>query len=169
MLRLKSLSPETSGLLLIEILLAVALMSLITLAVLSSFAYGRDSTAIAGDRARAVEIANESVEAVQNIAQDSFANLSGYSDGTTYYLDTSGTSWALTTTPTTINTIYTPTIVFSNGPGTDRQVTLSVTWPENIKRTGTITITTYLSDWQAPTAYLPPGPDLNSSEAGYHV
>ena len=60
-----------SGLLLVEILLAVAIMSLMSLVILSSLIYGRESTAIAGDRTRAVEIANAAVAAVQNIAHDS--------------------------------------------------------------------------------------------------
>ncbi|HLC91892.1 MAG TPA: hypothetical protein VJC09_02470 [Candidatus Saccharimonadales bacterium] len=144
-----------SGLLLVEILLAVAIMSLMSLVILSSLIYGRESTAIAGDRTRAVEIANAAVAAVQNIAHDSYSNLSAYSDGTDYYLDISASQWQISTSVTSINTIYTPKIVFSGGPNGSRQAVISVSWQQTSDRIGTISITTYFTDWQADTAYVP--------------
>ncbi|MEO5627329.1 MAG: type II secretion system protein [Candidatus Saccharimonadales bacterium] len=137
-----------SGVLLVEILLAVGVFGLITLIVLSAFTYGRESTAIAGDNSRAAQVANSTVEALQNIAQSSYANLNNYNNGTTYYLNTSGNQWGVTTTPTTLNGIYTPSFVFSNGPNNSRQVTITVDWKANAQRQGKITSTTYLSNWQ---------------------
>jgi len=146
--------PLNSGFLLIEILLAVALMSLLTVFVLSAFIYGRESTAIAGDRSRAAEIANQSVEALQNIAHDSYSNLSSYTDGTTYYLDNSGSQWTLSATPTIISGIFTPQIVFNPGPNSSRKAVITVTWTETTERSGTVSVTTYFTDWQASTAFI---------------
>jgi type II secretory pathway pseudopilin PulG len=140
------------GVLLVEILLAVAIFGMISLVVISAFTYGREGTSIAGDNSRAAEVASTAVEAVQNIAQSSYSNLSSYTNGTTYYLNASSTQWTISTTPTTINGIYTPSLVFSNGPGTSRQVTINVGWKANAQRNGLITTTTYLSNWQTATA-----------------
>lgn len=140
------------GLLLVEILLAVAIFGMIALIVLSAFVYGRQSTAYAGDNSRAAEIANASSEAVHNIAQSSYSKLANYSDGTTYYLDASSNQWSLTTTPTKVNSIFTPSLVFSAGPNGSRQVDITVKWPAGSQRQGKVTTTTYLADWQNSTS-----------------
>ncbi len=141
-----------AGVLLVEIILAVAIFGMIALVTLSAFTYGRESTTIAGDNSRAAQVANAAVEALHNIAQSSFANLNNYTNGATYYLNVSGTQWALSTTPQTINGIYTPSIVFANGPNSSRQATVTVNWKENTQRTGQIVSTTYLTNWQTGSA-----------------
>lgn len=145
------LSKDSKGILLVEILLAVGIFGIITLMVLSAFVYGRESTSIAGDNSRAAQVANSTVEALQNIAESSYSNLNTYTNGTTYYLSTSGNQWGISTTPTTVNTIYTPSFVFSNGPNNSRQVTVTVVWQANKQRQGKVTTTTYLSNWQTAT------------------
>jgi hypothetical protein len=140
------------GVLLIEIILAVAVFGMITLIILSAFTYGREGTAIAGDNNRAAQVANEAVEALHNISQSAYTNLGSYTNGTTYYLDTTGTQWAISNTPKIINNLYTPAIVFSNGPNGSRQVTVNVTWRINTTRTGQASATTYLTNWQTASA-----------------
>jgi type II secretory pathway pseudopilin PulG len=145
-----------NGLLLVEILLAVALMSIITLIILSSFVYGRDSTAVAGDRSRAAQIANMTVEAVQNIAQDNYANLDSYTDSTDYFLDVSSSSWQLARTTKTIDSRFTSMVKFSAGLNShSRQLTVTVSWQATPQRSASVTVTSYVSDWRAPTATLP--------------
>lgn len=139
------------GVLLVEILLAVAIFGMLALIVLSAFTYGRESTSIAGDNSRAAQVANTTVEALKNIAQGSYSNLNSYTNGTTYYLSTAGNQWGISTTPSTLNDIYTPSFVFSNGPNNSRQVTITVTWQANRQRQGRITTTTYLANWQVAT------------------
>lgn len=142
---------DSRGVLLVEILLAVGVFALISMVVLSAFIYGRESTSIAGDNSRAAQVSNTTIEALKNIAQNSYNNLNSYTNGTTYYLSTNGNQWGITTTPTTLNTIYTPSFVFSNGPNNSRQVTVTVRWQANAQRQGEITTTTYLSNWQVAT------------------
>jgi hypothetical protein len=142
---------NSKGVLLIEIVLAVAIFGMVALIIISAFTYGRESTSIAGDNSRGAQVANSAVEALHNIAQGSFASLSAYNNGTTYYLNAAGTQWSLSTTPTTINNVYTPAVVFSNGPSGSRQATVTVTWKENAQRQGQISSTTYLTNWQTGT------------------
>lgn len=146
---LKLLRQNQQGILLIELVLAIAVFGMIALIVLSGFTYGRESTVISGDNSRGAQVANQAIEAVHNIAQASYANLSSYTDGTDYYLNTSGSQWSLSTSPTTINSIYTPKVVFSAGPSNSRQATVTVTWRINSGRTGTAVATTYLTNWQS--------------------
>ena len=143
---------DAKGVLLIEIVLAVTIFGVVALIVLSAFTYGRESTSTAGDNSRGAQVANTAVEALHNMAQSSYTNLNSYTNGTTYYLNIAGNQWALSPTPTTVNTIYTPTVVFANGPGTSRQATVTVTWKQNAQRNGTITTTTYLTNWQTATS-----------------
>jgi hypothetical protein len=140
---------NNAGILLVEIILAIAVFSAITLIVLSAFIYGQQSTSIAGDNLRASEITNQTIEAVQSISQGSFNNLASYSNGTTYYLTTVAKQWSLTTTPTLINSIYSAKVVFSNGPSSSRQATVTVSWNESLQRSGNATATTYLANWTA--------------------
>ncbi|MDQ5972429.1 MAG: hypothetical protein QG553_588, partial [Patescibacteria group bacterium] len=141
----------SKGVLLVEILLAVAIFGMISLIVLSAFIYGRESTAIGGDNSRAAQVSNTAVEALKNIAQSSYANLNNYNNGTTYYLNASGSQWAISSTPTTINSIFTPSLVFGPGPNNSRQVTVTVSWQINSQRQGQVATTTYLSNWQTST------------------
>ena len=148
---MQRLRRDQTGVLLVEILLAVTIFGMVALIVLSSFIYGREATAVAGDNSRASQVATTTVEALQNIAQNSYSSLSSYTNGATYYLNTSGTQWAISNTPTTVNSIFTPSIVFAAGPNSSRQATVTVNWAENGQRTGKITTTTYLANWQSAT------------------
>jgi hypothetical protein len=153
-MRLKSklFESDQNAFLLIEIILAIALFSLLTFVVLSAFVYGRDAVTVSGDSLRASEVANEGIEALHNIADSSYTNLSSYTNGTTYYLSTTSSQWSLSTTATTINGIYTPAVVFAAGPTSNsRQITLTVSWKEDLQRTGSISAVTYLANWQATT------------------
>jgi type II secretory pathway pseudopilin PulG len=142
------------GLLLVEILLAVAIFGMIALIVLSAFVYGRESLAYAGNNAQAGQVANTAVEALNNMAQSSDKPLASYDNGTTYYLDVSGSPWQLTTTPTTINNLYTPTVVLADGPTTgSRQATVTVRWSAGAHKQGTVSATTYLASLQSGSSH----------------
>ncbi|HUD06772.1 MAG TPA: hypothetical protein VMR34_02695 [Candidatus Saccharimonadales bacterium] len=140
-----------AGLLLIEIILATAIFGIISLIILSAFVYGRQATALAGDAYNGAEIANAAIEAVSNIAQSSYSNLADYTDGTTYYLTTVSNQWSLITTPTAMNNIFTPAIVFSEGPDGTRQAKVTVSWVESAQETPQVSATTIFSNWTAPT------------------
>jgi competence protein ComGC len=144
---------DQKGFLLIEIILAIAIFAMLSFVALSAFIYGRDATVVSGNNMIASEIVNESIEAVHNISDSNYLNLSNYTNGTTYYLQQVGTQWSLSSSPTLINGIYTPAVVFTAGPISDsRQVTVTVTWKEDITRNGSLSATTYMSNWSAGTS-----------------
>lgn len=136
----------------VEILLAVAIFALFGTIMLSAFIYGRDGVRQAGDRVRATDMANGGVEVVRNLANPNYSNLSSFSNGTTYYINSVNNQWQLTSTPQLIDNKYTRTVVFSDGPNGSREVNITVSWPENTVRTGTVNVNTYFANWRQATA-----------------
>lgn len=61
----------------VEVLLAATVLGLLVTALIGSIIYGRTSTATAGERVRAIELAEEGLEAARNIGDAAFANLVG--------------------------------------------------------------------------------------------
>jgi len=129
-----------------EVLLAATIFGLITTGLIGAVVYGRVSTAAAGDRARAAQLAEGGIEATRNIGRAAFANLV---DGT-YGLTQSGSplAWAFSGT-SDVTDIYTRQVIIST-PSTDRKtITCTVTWPQPNGATGTVTLTGQLDNWSA--------------------
>ena len=81
------------GFSLVEVILSTALFALLVTALVGAFLYGQESTAFAGNHARAVSFAEEGLEVVRNIRDAGFSNLT---DGT-FGLAVSGNQWTLST------------------------------------------------------------------------
>ncbi len=143
---------KPKGFSLVEILLAVAVFGMISLIMITAFIYGRQATAISVDRTRAAQLADEGLEAVRNIANPTYSNLSNYTNGTVYYLSTSANQWQLTTTPVTIDGTFTRNVVFSDGPSGTRIATITVAWQQTLQRTGLVTLKGYFANWRQSTA-----------------
>jgi len=143
---------KPAGFSLIEIILAIAVFGMLSSIIIGTFVYGRQSSAVSVDRTRAVAIANEGMEAVRNVANPTYSNLSAYTNGTTYYLSTSANQWSLSTTPSTIDSFFTRTIVFADGPNGTRQATINVSWQQTPQRTGLATVVGYFANWRQSTA-----------------
>jgi len=160
-------SCEEAGFALVEVLLASAIFAMMVAGIIGAFVYGRESTYNTGDRLRAMELADEGVQAVRNIRDASFSNLTAG----TYGLAQSSGTWALSGSSDTTG-IYTRQIAITSG-GTNRfNVTATVTWPEATGITGSVSDTTELSNWMA-TIHTPSWntPTLQGSTAfsGYKV
>src|SRR5688500_8461076 len=76
----------------VEILLAATVFGFLVTALIGAVIYGRESTAGSGDRARAIFLADEGLQAVRNMRDSSYALLA--TDGT-YYLSQTGSQWGL--------------------------------------------------------------------------
>lgn len=150
-IRLKPLNQQ-HGFSLVEILLAVGIFALFGTIMLSAFVYGREGVKLAGDRARATEIANGGVEVVRNIANPNYSNLSSFSNGTNYYVNSVNNQWQLTTTPQIIDNKYTRVINFSDGPNGARKISVTVTWAQSLVRSGSVNVNTYFANWRQPTS-----------------
>lgn len=150
------------GFSLIEALLAAGAFSLIVTVLAGALVLGQQSSVGSGKRSRAVELAEEGIEAVRSIRDQAMNELQYTQSG----IGVSSNTWAFLGEGTT-ETIdeFTRTTTFGdvcrNGskaivacPGsyTDprtKQVTVTVGWSGGPAATGTVTRTTYLTDWES--------------------
>lgn len=128
----------------IEALLASSILILIVTAFMGAFIYGSESTALAGQRARATFLAEEGLEASRNIRDAAFSNLVNGANG----LVISGNQWTFSGTSDITNGFYTRQITISSIDSNRKQIISTVTWQQNNQRTGSVTLTTYLTNWK---------------------
>ncbi len=129
------------GTLLIEVLLAITILGLIVTSIIGATIYGRNSTMVSGQRARAVFLAEEGIEAVRNIRDNNFSLLV---DGT-HGLTISGNQWVFSGSQD-VNDIFTRRIIISTF-GTQRKMIVSEV--ETDGQPGLVAITTLLTNWRA--------------------
>ncbi len=142
------------GFVLIEVILASALFLLLVVALGGALLYGQETSSLAGNRTRAVFLADEGLEAVRNIRDEDFTQLSNG----TYGLTEAGGAWALSSSAD-VTDIFSRTITIDDAAPGVKTVTAVVTWQQNAQRTGEVTVMTRLSDWTVPLPPLPlPGP-----------
>lgn len=144
---------QTDGFSLIEVVLSAALFVIIVAAIFGAVYAGLESTRLSGSRARAVYLAEQGLEVVRNIRDNDFDALA---DGT-YGLTHNGSQWQLTASPD-VTDIYTREIVITTLSSTRKQIESTVTWEQNLQRDGSVTLTTYLTDWvsQEPNPWEQP-------------
>ena len=110
----------------------------------------------------AVSLAEEGMEAVRSLRDESWStNISTLTSGTTYYPVVSGNKWTLTTSnPGVVNDLYTRTVAIENvnrdsnddiassgTPDTNtKEIVVKVTWYEN-QAIKDVTLTTYITNF----------------------
>lgn len=140
---LKELSNiKNNGFSLLEVILALSLFGLLLTALGGMFFYVNDSVVLAGARARAVMLATEGLEAVRNIRDADFSSLSPGTHG----LAISSNQWIFSGVSDTTD-IFTREIIITNIDAERKSITTNVTWAQNLQRSGTVSFTTYLTDW----------------------
>lgn len=132
---------------LIEVLLAVAAFGLVVTGLTGLYIYGRESSALAGNRQRATFLAEEAQEAVRNIRDQNFANLT---DGT-YGLSLAGNQWSLSGSSDT-NSGFTRQIVITTIDANTKEIAVTINWQQNLQRPGTVTTTSRLTNWRVAAA-----------------
>lgn len=101
------------GISIIEVVLGVSIAA-VTIAFMSHAVVRYASVGTENlERARAVFLAEESIELMRYLRDDSWTNISSLTNGTKYYLSLSTTTIATTTVPSLIDTVYTRTITTS--------------------------------------------------------
>lgn len=135
------------GVSLVEGILAAGLLGILVMALVGLFIYGQESTRIAGDRARAVFLAEEGIEAFRNIRDSAtgFANVPA--DGT-YGLDVSGNNYILSGSSDTVDIFTREIIITSETAPTRKKARARVTWNISVVRTGEVEIENHFTDWQ---------------------
>lgn len=131
------------GFSIIEIVISTALFVLIALGLFSSFIIFQRSYLIFGDENRAVLVAEEGLEAVRNIYENDFSNLS---DGT-FGLSFSSGEWNFFSS-SDIQGIYTRKIIISSVDSETKKVISEVTWQRNNLQDGKVFLVTYFTNWQ---------------------
>ncbi len=142
---------ETGGFSLIEVILTTAIFALFIVAFAGAYLYGQEATATAGSRARAALLAEEGLEAVRNIRDASFANLTNG----TYGLTTTSNQWNLFGTQDTAD-VFTRQIQVSPVDANRKAVIATVTWQQNQQRSGTVSLVTYFTNWAQASGGGPP-------------
>lgn len=137
------LNTSPKGFSLVEVILSAALFGMLALALVSAYLYGMQSTALAGSRARAVFLSDEGLQAVQNISDEDFAFLN---DGT-YGLSTTSNQWDFLGSSDTTD-IFSRNIVISAVDEFRKQITSNISWQQNVQRAGSVSATTYITNWQ---------------------
>jgi prepilin-type N-terminal cleavage/methylation domain-containing protein len=140
----KAWSRINRGFSLIEVILSSAVFALLVTAFVGTYLYGEEASSLAGNRARAGMLASEGLEAVRNIRDAGFSALV---DGT-YGLTTTGNQWNLSGS-NDVTGMFTRQVTLSTIDTKRKSVTSVVAWQQNPQRTGSVSLTTELTNWQA--------------------
>lgn len=140
---------SSKGFSLIEAILASGILALLVTAFVGAWLYGLEATTLSGNRARAVYLAEEALEAAHNIKDNSFSNLING----TFGLIVSGNQYVFSGSSDTTGTsvIFTRQVTISTINASTKQISSTVTWPQNLQRNGLVTLVTYLTNWAAST------------------
>lgn len=137
------LNIKSKGFSLVEVLLSGAVLTLIVTALVGMLIYGQASTSLSGERSRAAFFAEEGLEATRAIRNTAFANLTNGNHG----LTVSSGQWVFSGT-SDANDIYTRQITISDLGTNRKQAVSTVTWQQNSQRTGSVVLTTELTNWK---------------------
>lgn len=147
---LKNKNKNSYGFALIEVMIAAALISVVTISLLSYAQKGLGLSTRSIGQIQATLLAEEGAEAVKTIRDANWTNISGLTLDTNYYLsyDNSSNVWSLNATPSVIDGMFTRTVVVSavtrdsnydiaSSGTTDagtKKVTITVSWqsPEGL-------------------------------------
>lgn len=136
---------KQSGFSIVDILVAAGVLSLVTASLLAAVTQGLSAKDVAGKRERAELLSQEGLEGARNIRNNAFSNLS---DGV-FGLTQSGGAWNLSGSSDATD-IYTRQVIIAAVNANTKQVTSTVTWPQNKYGTGSVSHTTYLSNYLSP-------------------
>ncbi len=132
-----------NGFSIIEVLLSGALLLVVVTSFVGAIIYGEESTAVAGGTSRATFLAEEGIQAVKNIRDESFANLV---DGS-YGLSVSNNQWVFSGNSDTTDG-YVRQINISTVDVNRKLITSTITWQKTPQRTGNVVLTTRLTNWK---------------------
>jgi len=137
--------PQRGGFSLVEIILAVGIIAVVVSVFVGALVYGQESTAIAGQRARAVLLAEEGVEAARNLRDGAFTNLT---DGT-FGIVASGGQWILSGSSDSTD-IFNRQLAISTATASKKKlVTSTVAWQQTQQRLATVSVASELTNWRA--------------------
>lgn len=125
-----------------EALLAITIFGMLVTAIIGIILYGSASVKLSGDRARAVLIAEEGLEAVRSIRDSSYTNLTTGTHGIAQVGNKWVTNGAFDTTG-----IYKREIVVSDVDANRKQIISRVTWKQSEQNEGKIELNARFTRW----------------------
>ena len=134
---------SNKGFLLIEIILSVSIFALFMTAFSGALYYGLQSSSLAGDRSRAILVAEEGQEAVRSIKNINFTNLV---DGT-YGLVYASSTWNFSGS-SDISDGFTRQVTVTSSGSNRKTITVTVTWQQTPVRIGSVTTVARLTNWK---------------------
>lgn len=135
---------NSKGFSVIEVLLAASILGLIVTAFMGAFIYGSESTALAGQRARALFLADEGLEASRNIRDERFSNLSDGVKG----LSISASQWTFSGSSDITDNFYTRQTTINTVDSRRKKIVSTVSWQQNNQRAGTSSFEGRLTNWR---------------------
>jgi len=132
---MKNLINKNKGFSIVEVVVAAAIVLLIGTAFTGVLSQTTSLSSRALRIAQTSSLLEEGAEAVKTIRDEDWATISALNLNTVYYLsyNTNTNKWSLSTTPNTIDSLFTRTVVFSS---VNRDVN------EDISDTGTVDVKT---------------------------
>lgn len=153
---------KEQGFSLVEVLLASAVFVILVTALTGAYLYGQEATAGAGNRSRALMLAEEGLEAARNIGDGGFNDLAIGAHGLAITSNTWGFSGSQD-----ISDIFTRHIDISNIDSKRKSITSTVTWQHTPSRTGTVQLMTYIANWlQTVSNWALPAQEATMNFAG---
>lgn len=157
-----AINKRGKGFSLVEVLLASSLFALIITAVIGAIAFSQQRTSMSGMKSRALSLAEEGIEASRNIRDEDFSNLTDGNHG----LVLSSNTWTFSGSSDTSG-IFTRQIQITAINVNTKQITSTVNW-SYYGNSYNISLTSYLSNWKAPTKadWAPPSEEASLDLAG---
>ncbi|EKD46876.1 MAG: hypothetical protein ACD_67C00030G0001 [uncultured bacterium] len=141
--KLKNAHSAMGGFSLVEVLLTIALFAIFVTVFSGSLVYGQESERLAGDRIRANFLAEEGLEAVRNMRDGNFSNLTIGTHG----LVIQDGKWNFSGTSDTTG-IFTREIIITESGTSEKAVTVNVAWKQNEQRSGLVSLESRFDDWK---------------------
>ncbi len=130
----------------VEVILASSIFILLVTALVGAYLYGEESTILAGNRASAVFLADEGLEAVRNIRGEGSAGSFNSLTNGMHGLATSSNEWIFSGS-SDVTDIFTRTVEIGTVDSFRKNATSTVTWQQNAQRSGTVLLVTRFTDW----------------------
>ncbi|GEM_PF-622367 len=137
-----------AGFSLIEILLGVGILSLIITVIAGALSFVQQSLFLIGERSRAIDIAEEGLEASRNIRDEAFASLLVGTNG----VSTTSSRYGFSGAFDVIDGIFTRTVNVAQPDNVRRKLTSTVTWTLRDSQTASVQLMTELADWTRKSA-----------------
>lgn len=129
---------------LIEIMLGVGILALIVTATAGAFSVAQQSLALLSVRSRAIDIAEEGLEAARNIRDEAFAGLTTGNNG----IATTSDRYNLSGTSDVVDGLFTRVVNITQPNNVRRNITSTVTWTLRDSQTASVQLMSQLADWR---------------------